>query len=95
MSETTAVGAIVDEAKRALDLRRVFLFGSRARGDAREDSDLDLAFEHGSPAAIWADFVNAMREHAPTLLDLDLVDLADVTPELRARILTEGRLVHG
>lgn len=95
MGEVAALGAIVDEARRTLALRRVFLFGSRARGDARPDSDLDLAFDHGSPAPAWADFVNTMRERAPTLLDLDLVDLAQVTPELRARILVEGRLVYG
>jgi predicted nucleotidyltransferase len=95
MGELSAVGDIVLQAGRVLDLRRVFLFGSRARGDAREDSDIDLAFDHGSSPATWAEFVNAMREQAPTLLDLDLVDLAEATPELRARILAEGRLVHG
>ena len=95
MDELSAVRAIVHQADKALDLKRVFLFGSRARGDAREDSDIDLAFDHRSPPPIWADFVNAMREHAPTLLDLDLIDLAQATPELRARILAEGTLVHG
>jgi predicted nucleotidyltransferase len=95
MGDATALGAIVDEARRNLELRRVFLFGSRARGDARKDSDIDLAFDHGSAAPIWAEFVNMMREQAPTLLDLDLVDLAQVTAELRARILAEGKLVYG
>jgi predicted nucleotidyltransferase len=95
MGEVGAVRAIVQEADRALDLRRVFIFGSRARGDARVDSDIDLAFDHRSPAPAWADFVNAMREQAPTLLDIDLIDLAQATPELRARILAEGTLLHG
>jgi predicted nucleotidyltransferase len=95
VGELRAVSAIVHQADRALDLRRVFLFGSRARGDAREDSDIDLAFDHRSPASVWADFVNTMREQAPTLLDVDLIDLAQATPELRARILAEGKLLHG
>ena len=95
MDELSAVRAIVHHAGKALDLKRAFLFGSRARGDAREDSDIDLAFDHSSALPIWADFVNAMREQAPTLLDLDLIDLAQATPELRARILAEGTLVHG
>jgi uncharacterized protein len=85
----------VERAERALVLRRVYLFGSRARGDARDDSDVDLAFEHESSPAAWADFVNTAQDQAPFLLDLDLVDLASATPALRERILREGRLVHG
>jgi predicted nucleotidyltransferase len=95
MAEVEALQSLILEAARALELRRVYLFGSRARGDARRDSDIDLAFEHGSPPAVWADFVNAMREEAPTLLDLDLVDLAEVGPELRTRILSEGKVLYG
>lgn len=93
MRAPRAVRDIVLQANQALDLRRVFLFGSRARGDAREDSDIDLAFDHRSSPPVWADFVNTIREQAPTLLDVDLVDLAEATPELRARILAEGTLL--
>ena len=95
MTEVSALQAMIREAEKALDLRRVYLFGSRARGDARTDSDIDLAFEHGSPPPVWADFVNAMQEGAPTLLDLDLVDLAQVSADLRTRILSEGKLLYG
>lgn len=95
MTEADVLQALIREAARALDLRRVYLFGSRARGDARPGSDIDLAFEHGSPPSVWADFVNAMHDGAPTLLDLDLVDLAEISPELRTRILSEGKLLHG
>jgi predicted nucleotidyltransferase len=88
-----------DRLRRALAtvprLRLAILFGSRARGDARLDSDLDLAFEHRSSDAEWAEFVNRMRDEAPTLLSLDLLDLARVEPALRARIAREGRRVHG
>ena len=60
------IDEIVQAARRSLDLRCVILFGSRARGDARLDSDLDLAFEHRSSDAEWAEFVNRMRDEAPT-----------------------------
>lgn len=94
-ARTPALREIVQQAEKALDLRRVWLFGSRSRGDARDDSDIDLAFEHDSPPADWADFVNASREQAPVLLDLDLVDLATANPGLRNRILREGTLLRG
>ena len=90
-----AVCQVVHLAQQALDVRRAILFGSRARGDARPNSDIDLAFEHGSSDADWAEFVNRMADEAPTLLSLDLVDLAQASPELRARIQREGREVQG
>jgi len=89
------VQQIVAAAARSLALKRAILFGSRARNDARSDSDIDLAFEHGSSDAEWAAFVNEMADSAPTLLGLDLVDLARVSPPLRDQILSEGRVVHG
>ena len=95
MDAAGAIRVIVSEARRSLALRRATLFGSRARGDARADSDIDLAFEHDSPDAVWADFVNRMQDQAPTLLHLDLVDLARVDPGLRSRILHEGATLHG
>lgn len=90
-----ALQQIVRAAQRSLALRRVILFGSRARGDARPDSDIDLAFEHRSSDAEWAEFVNEMAEHAPILVSLDLVDLARVDTALRARIERQGRTIHG
>ena len=94
-STEDAVREIVSAAKRALVLKRAILFGSRARADARPDSDIDIAFDHESSDAEWAAFVNEMHDAAPTLLSLDLVDLARAEPRLRAAILREGRVLHG
>lgn len=86
---------IVEEAGRRLVLKRVVLFGSRARGDHRADSDLDLAFEHTSDNAAWADFTTRVQELAPTLIDIDLVDLNGMSAEMRARVINEGRVLYG
>lgn len=83
------------QAERSLALRRVYLFGSRARGDAREDSDVDLAFEHESSPAEWAKFVNEARDQSRILLDLDLVDFSSAPAALRDRIEREGKLLRG
>ncbi|HEY4186736.1 MAG TPA: nucleotidyltransferase domain-containing protein [Polyangia bacterium] len=90
MQVSDAIRAIVREAARSLVLRRALLFGSRARGDAQAASDVDLAFEHDSTDAAWADFVNRMADEAPTLRPVDLVDLRRAIPALRERILREG-----
>jgi uncharacterized protein len=86
---------LLQQTESALDLRRVYLFGSRARGDARDDSDLDLAFEHDSSPAAWARFVNEVQDCSSILVEIDLVDLTTAAPALRERILREGRLLRG
>lgn len=95
MLDADAIRHIVEEAGRSLALRRAMLFGSRARGDARPDSDIDLAFWHDSSDACFADFVNRMADEAPTLLSLDLLDMRRVDPRLRQQVLREGIVVHG
>ncbi|WP_363348238.1 nucleotidyltransferase domain-containing protein [Methylocystis echinoides] len=41
-NEDAALAAIVARLRDALDPKEIWLFGSRARGDARPDSDFDL-----------------------------------------------------
>lgn len=89
------LGRIVEDARRSLALKRVVLFGSRARGDARESSDYDLAFEHGSTDAQWCAFVNRTQDEALTLSDLDLLDWRQASPALRERVRREGIVLYG
>ena len=42
MSTSTQIATAVDQIAQAVQPERIVLFGSRARGDARPDSDLDL-----------------------------------------------------
>ena len=54
-------------------LGKVILFGSRARGDNRERSDVDLAVSGGDIARFALDVDEI--EIVPTLLMFDVVDL--------------------
>lgn len=92
--ELAPVRHVVADAARQLLLRRVILFGSRARGDARSDSDVDLAFVHDSDDAAWAEFVAKTQDTAPTLLSLDLVNLRHAASSLRQRIDAEGIVIY-
>ena len=75
LSEKTGIRAVVLEQIRALaeqyDLHQVILFGSRARGDYKERSDIDLAVHGGNISA----FSLAVDEETDTLLKYDIVDL--------------------
>ena len=74
---------------RHLGAARVVLFGSRARGDCRERSDIDIAV-FGAPPDSWSFFVDALEE-LPTLLEFDLVYVNDSTsPELVKNIEKDG-----
>ena len=69
--------------------KRLVLFGSRARGDNRNNSDIDLAV-YGMPedsrAAFWMEC-----EELPTLLKFDIVHIAvDMNPAFLANIEKDG-----
>jgi len=69
--------------------RRVILFGSVVgQGPWHEGSDLDLAVEGLAPEQFFRAW-SSLREVLPPGLDVDLVALEDVYPEMRVRILGE------
>ena len=87
-------------AERAEDIRRIAsehggrsvrVFGSRARGDAVESSDLDLLvdFEQGRDLL---DLV-ALKQDLEELLGcrVDIVEEEGLSPYLRRRVLQEAR----
>ena len=82
---------IVESAKR-YGLKKVSLYGSRAKGTYREKSDIDLAIEGGR---IY-DFEYDLEERCPTLLSFDFIDLTDDLPNgLAQRIQNEGVVLYG
>ena len=72
-------------------VERIILFGSRARGDFKERSDIDLAFEGGQAAR----FILDVDEETSTLLKFDIIDLKKpVNEELRTSIMNEGIVIY-
>lgn len=81
----------IRELARIYNINKVILFGSRARGDFRRTSDIDLAVEGGD----FERFVLDVNEETSTLLEYDIVDLdRDMQPELREFIKKEGRVLY-
>lgn len=76
---------------RKYDLNKVTLFGSRARGDFKERSDIDLAVSGGDIAAFMLD----VEEDVNTLLFFDVVNLdGPADQELLKSINKEGVLLY-
>lgn len=77
MSELKELYRQIAEIGRRLGARRIVLYGSRARGDHRERSDIDLAV-FGAPPKSYSAFLDSLDE-LPTLLHFDLVFVTDQT----------------
>jgi predicted nucleotidyltransferase len=80
----------VQKAKEVADATRVLLFGSRARGDADDRSDFDIAIETDFPEKL-AELNALFQEHPLTLVAFDVVDLRSAQPHFQARILSEAK----
>ena len=86
--------ALVASLRRALlgrtDVRVAYLFGSRARGDAREDSDADVAVY--APGVDLYDLMGTLG--GATDVEVQLVTLHDFDLPLVESVLRDGVLVH-
>jgi uncharacterized protein len=89
-------GPVVKALRAALPgLLGIYAFGSRIQGNARADSDLDLAVLVGGyaePLRLW--------ELAGTLADqvscpVDLLDLRAASTVMQHQVLTQGRRLWG
>jgi len=73
------------------NVKKVILFGSRARGDFKRTSDIDLAVSGGD----FDHFALDVDEETSTLLMFDIVDLdREMQSELRESIEKEGVILY-
>ena len=79
------------EIAKRCQVDKVLLFGSRARGDFKRTSDIDLAVAGGD----FLRFALDVEEETSTLLEFDIVDLDRcMQQELRDSIDKEGRVIY-
>ena len=70
---------------------RVFLFGSRATGQAGRTSDIDIAIwpDQQLPPGLLTQIRTDLHESG-IIYNVDVVNLSQASPELRKRVLEEG-----
>lgn len=73
---------------------RILIFGSWARGEAMETSDLDIGIL-GKEKAPWDDMVRIRQEmdELPTLRSIDVVDLNSVEENFRNNVLKHAKSI--
>ena len=79
-------------ALRALGVAHAALFGSRARGDERPDSDTDIMIEIDPEAPVGVYEYVGIKETIASLFDgpIDVVDLDGLKPRLRAAVTVDA-----
>ena len=88
--EKTGIREIQEFAKK-YQVKKVILFGSRARGDFKEKSDIDLAVKGGD----FARFSLDVNEETTTLLKFDIINLDEkIQQELKDSIQKEGKILY-
>ena len=71
-------------------VKRVFLFGSRVRGDHQQRSDVDLAVEYPKASVHQWQTILDLVEEAPTQLHIDCVRFEAVPSILKQNIIKAG-----
>lgn len=102
-SEQEALDALVVRLVNALDPQMIWLFGSRARGDARPDSDFDLLVVAKPEGDGWAqDYEKAYAPVMGSWIGADVVpcglddfnEALELNTSFVTRIVGEGRKVY-
>jgi predicted nucleotidyltransferase len=88
------LNVIGEKAVEMLGPCKVGLFGSRATGSFRENSDFDIAVSHGGTPEKWAAFVDFVKESPVTLFDIDLVDMGQADPHILEAISRDWISLH-
>ncbi len=82
------IQAIKKELQKRKNVTRAVIFGSRARGDCRDNSDIDLAVycEGELPPELWLDL-----DEAAGIYKIDVIDMnGPLDEKLRQRIEEQG-----
>lgn len=94
MGETGIKPIVIEEIcdfARKYNVKKVILFGSRARGNFKEKSDIDLAVQGGD----FIRFMLDVNEETSTLLSFDIINLdEEIMGELRKSIEKEGKVIY-
>lgn len=79
-------------AEKYQDITKVVLFGSRARDEAHERSDIDLGIYGRNQLN---EFIYELEEKAPTLLEFDITNMNEVEDVFfREQVIKDGVVLY-
>ena len=90
--EKKIVNEIIDISHKHDNIKRVVLFGSRARGDNSLRSDIDLAIYCDTSIV---EFIEDIEMNTSTLLEFDFSDMKDIHDEtFVSQVEKEGIIIY-
>lgn len=72
----------------------VYLFGSAARNELREDSDIDIAYVSKTHLTPYENFMLAQEIADIFKKDVDLVDLKEASTVFKAQVVATGKNIY-
>jgi uncharacterized protein len=90
----TTLQKFIDYLIQSLNVTKIVLFGSRARGTARDNSDYDFAIWLKERSK-WPELIATAEEQNFTLLPCDFVIYNELPLEYKKNIDREGLLIYG
>lgn len=86
MTDIPTIRELVTPIARSYGVKRLYLFGSYAKGNADENSDIDLLVEKGKPMSLLK--LSGMRQSVQEVLKLsvDLVTTTGIEEEFHKEI---------
>lgn len=86
MPDIMTIKTIIHPIAKLYDVKRIYLFGSYAKGTATEASDIDLLIEKGKPMSLLK--LSGMRQRVQEELNLsvDLVTTAGIEDAFKKEI---------
>ncbi|MFZ4403838.1 MAG: nucleotidyltransferase family protein [Pseudobdellovibrionaceae bacterium] len=90
-----SVQTVLDLSINKVHPKKILLFGSRARNNARENSDYDIAFEIDDQFdSEWVDFLVDVDDKVYSLLPMDLINIKDLSGEYLMNLQKEGIVLY-
>ena len=88
---TDLLSQIIDAVRQDAKPQRIILFGSRARGEWNDRSDIDIAVipEIGSSF-----FSTPIEERIRTLLKIDILDFRKLNEDFQQEVLQNGVVIY-
>jgi predicted nucleotidyltransferase len=74
---------------------KIFVFGSRVRGDHKQYSDLDICIDVGGPIPLgaWSSAEESFSQ-SDLLYKVDLTDWHRITEDFRKVVIAEGKVLN-
>lgn len=94
MTDISAIRKAVEPIARSYGVKKLYLFGSYAKGTADENSDIDLLLEKGRPMSLLK--LSGMRQMVQEALNLsvDLITTVGIEEEFRKEIAGSEILLY-